>query len=522
MLQRIAALGKGRPQPSALVLVPTRELAMQVAEAVHRYGRPLNISVMPIYGGHSFGQQLQALKRGIDVVVATPGRALDHIGRQTLRLDGVSIVVLDEADEMLDMGFAEDLEAILQEIPKERQTVLFSATIPPRIAAMSRRHLGDPVRIQIATEPLVRGAAPKVRQTAYMVQRAHKLVALSRVLDLENPASALVFCRTRVEVDDLTGRLTARGYRAQPLHGGISQDQRSRVIKQLRSGDLDLVIATDVAARGLDIEQLSHVVNYDVPTNAESYVHRIGRVGRAGREGVAITLVEPRESRLLRSFEQLAKHKIQVAQVPTIADLRARRLEMTRVALQEALLAGDLDQYRVVVETLAAEFSPIDVALAAVKLAHQAAGGDQDEAEIVPLVPPRAERIGQERGGKPRPVMAAQGKTATGKAAKGKIARGKAGKTGRAGGDGRARSAGKAGVARLYIGAGRANGIRPQDLVGAIAGEADISGRDVGAIDIGDYHSVVEVPQELAQRVIKALKSSNIKGKKVVVRRYRD
>jgi ATP-dependent RNA helicase DeaD len=501
MLQRIAALGKGRPKPSALVLVPTRELAMQVAEAVHRYGRPLNISVLPIYGGHSFGQQQRALERGIDVVVATPGRALDHIGRQTLRLDGVSIVVLDEADEMLDMGFAEDLEAILQETPKERQTVLFSATLPPRITAIARRHLNDPVRIQIAKEKHVKGSAPKVRQTAYVVQRANKLVALSRVLDLENPASALVFCRTRVEVDDLTDKLTARGYRAQPLHGGISQDQRSRVIKQLRSGDLDLVIATDVAARGLDIEQLSHVINYDVPTNPESYVHRIGRVGRAEREGVAITLVEPRESRLLRSFEQLAKHKIQVAQVPTIADLRARRLELTRVALREALLAGDLDQYRVVVETLAVEFSPIDVALAAVKLVHQAQGGDEDEADITAFIPQRDDRSGDDRGGKARPVKRAKGKT---------------------GGDRRARSAGKAGVARLYIGAGRANRVRPQDLVGAIAGEADISGRDVGAIDIGDYHSIVEVPEAVAERVIKALKGSHIKGKKAVVRRYRD
>jgi ATP-dependent RNA helicase DeaD len=509
VLQRIAALGKGRPKPSALVLVPTRELAMQVAEAVHRYGRPLNINVIPIYGGHSFGQQLRALERGIDVVVATPGRALDHIRRQTLRLDGVSIVVLDEADEMLDMGFAEDLEAILQETPRERQTVLFSATLPPRITAMSRRHLSDPVRIQIATEKLVKGAAPKVRQIAFIVQRANKLVALSRVLDLENPASALVFCRTRVEVDELTNRLTARGYRAQPLHGGISQDQRSRVVKQLRSGEVDLVIATDVAARGLDIEQLSHVVNYDVPTNPESYVHRIGRVGRAGREGVAITLVEPRESRLLRSFEQLGKQKIQIAQVPTIADLRARRLEMTRVALQEALLAGDLDQYRVVVETLAAEHSPIDVALAAVKLAHQAAGGDEAEEDIVAFVPKR-DRSGDERGGKPRPVKDKD---------KDKGAKRKAGG---AGGDRRDRAAGKASMARLYIGAGRTKGIRPQDLVGAIAGEADIRGRDVGAIDIGDYHSIVEVPEALADRVIKALKGSNIKGKKVVVRRFRD
>jgi len=330
LLQLLAGREGERVEPTALVLVPTRELAMQVAEAVHRYGRPLRVRVVPIYGGQSFGQQLRALSRGVDVVVATPGRALDHINRGTLKLDSLGVVVLDEADEMLDMGFAEDLEAILEVTPKTRQTVLFSATMPARINAIAKRYLTDPVRISIAREKLPEGVAPKIRQTAYIVARAHKLAALGRVLDLESPTAGLVFCRTRNEVDELSETLSSRGYNVEPLHGGLSQEQRDRVMKKLRGGAADLVIATDVAARGLDIEQLTHVINFNVPCAPESYVHRIGRVGRAGREGVAITLAEPREHRLLRNIEQLTKQKIDIAKVPTVADLRARRLESTR------------------------------------------------------------------------------------------------------------------------------------------------------------------------------------------------
>ena len=401
MVQRISESGPDRPMPSALVLVPTRELAMQVAEAMHKYGQKLKITVAPIYGGHSFGQQQRMLQRGVDIVVATPGRAVDHITRKTLDLTGLSILALDEADEMLDMGFADDLETILSETPAERQTVFFSATLPPRISGMVKRHMKDPIRLQIASEPIAKGSAPKVRQTAYIVPRGKKLEVLGRVLDMENPASALVFCRTRTEVDNLTERLGAQGYRAQALHGGIEQDQRTRVIKKLREGKIDLVIATDVAARGLDIENLALVVNYDVPTTPESYLHRIGRVGRAGREGVAITLADPRESRLLRQFELQTKAKIDLAQVPTVADLRARRLELTRASLREIILAGNLDHYRVAVESLAQEHDLMDIALAAVKLAHQAGGGDieKDDGPAPSRLPPhRASGKGSHRG----------------------------------------------------------------------------------------------------------------------------
>ena len=360
MLQRIAADvgrdGGPRAEVRSLVLVPTRELAMQVAEAVHRYGRDLGVHVLPIYGGQAMQQQLRALHRGVDVIVATPGRALDHIRRNTMNLATVQLVVLDEADEMLDMGFAEDLEAILKAVPAKRQTALFSATIPRRIASLAERHLRNPARITIEQERLAPGKVPRVRQLVYMVHRRDKVPALGRVLDMENPTSAIVFCRTRTEVDELAETLAAHGYRAEALHGGISQEQRSRVLKRFREGASELLIATDVAARGLDIEHVSHVVNFDVPSAPDAYVHRIGRTGRAGREGTAVTLAEPRERRLLRNIEQLTGQRMQVESVPTVTDLRARRMELTGATVRAALVAGELEQYTVIVESLSDEF----------------------------------------------------------------------------------------------------------------------------------------------------------------------
>src|SRR5512147_1565818 len=389
-------------RPAVLVLVPTRELAMQVAEAFHRYGRAVEARTVPIYGGASFTQQIAVLRRGVHVVVATPGRALDHIRRGTLDLKALAAVVLDEADEMLDMGFAEDIELILDAAPAQRQTALFSATLPPRIAAIADKHLRDPVRVLIALEKAEKGTLPRVRQTAYIVQRAHKIAALGRVLDLESPALALVFARTRTEVDELAEKLRGRGYQVEALHGGLSQDQRDRVMKRVRSGKVDLLVATDVAARGLDVEQLSHVVNFNVPASPESYVHRIGRTGRAGREGVAITLAEPREHRLLRNIEQLTKQKIDVATVPTPMDVRARRLDMTRGALRSALEEGELDSYRVVTDSLASEFDPLDVAAAAVRLVHKTLQADaaHDE-EHIPSIDLRAGLEPANRGSRP-------------------------------------------------------------------------------------------------------------------------
>jgi ATP-dependent RNA helicase DeaD len=508
LLQRLTPGARAPHTASALVLVPTRELAMQVAEAIHRYGQKLGTSVVPLYGGQVISQQLRVLKRGVDVVVATPGRALDHLQRKTLRLEQVQVVVLDEADEMLDMGFAEDLEAILSATPEERQTALFSATLPSRIISIAERHLREPVRVRIAREKVEPGELPRVRQTAYIVPRAFKVATLSRILDVEAPTAAIVFCRTRTEVDELTVSLNSHGWRAQALHGGMSQEQRDRVIKQLKAHAADLLVATDVAARGLDISRLSHVVNFDVPNAPEAYVHRIGRTGRAGREGVAITLVEPREHRLLRNIEKLTGQRIEVAAVPTVADLRARRLELTRASLREALVAGEFDSFRGVVENLAAEFDVMEVAAAAVKLLHEGRDeGRQAEEEEIPVVaPPSEKRPRAERPG--RGVPERPGRRDGPPAAAERGGRRRAGPP-------------DWDITRLYIGAGRNAGMRPADLVGAIAGEAGLESSQIGAIQIADAFSLVEVPEPEANRIISALRQATLRGRKVTVRRDR-
>jgi ATP-dependent RNA helicase DeaD len=511
VLQRMPARRAER-EPVALVLVPTRELAVQVSQAFHRYGRDLGSRVLPIYGGQPIGHQLRALEAGVDVVVATPGRALDHIARGTLRLGHLETVVLDEADEMLDMGFAEDIESILENTPPQRQTVLFSATIPSRIDGLARRYLKDPVRIQMGRESPAPGEVPLVRQSAYIVARSHKAAALGRILDVEAPTAALVFCRTREEVDRLTETMNGRGYRAEALHGGMSQEQRDRVMGRLRAGTADLILATDVAARGLDIEQLTHVVNYDVPSAPEAYVHRVGRVGRAGRQGVAITLAEPREHRMLKTIERVTSQRIAIEKVPSVADLHARRLELTRAALHESLIEDDLERFRVVVETLTDEFDVMEVALAAVKLAHEAGGGTVDEEDIPHLTP---------GGARERPTRRdAAGRDAAGRDAAGREGRRDAGRDG--GRDTRRdRHPGSGVTTRIFVGLGRRAGIRPQDLVGAIAGESGLRGRDIGAIEIADRFSLVEVPRSVADDVISALRTTTIKGKKPTVRRER-
>jgi ATP-dependent RNA helicase DeaD len=495
LLQRIAGAGRDDDDTRvarALVLVPTRELAMQVAEAIHKYGhQAFGTIVVPIYGGQAIQQQLRALRRGVDVIVATPGRALDHIKRGSLELSGVQVVVLDEADEMLDMGFADELEAILDAVPKVRQTALLSATIAPRISAIAERHLSNPVRISIKRHKLAEGDVPKVRQIAYVVTRQHKVESLGRVLDMEDPTSAIIFCRTRTEVDSLTEMLAAHGYRAHALHGGLSQEQRDRVMRRFRDGTVELLVATDVAARGLDIRHVSHVVNYDVPSSPDGYVHRIGRTGRAGSAGVAITFAEPREHRQLRNIEQLTKQKIEIQKVPTIVDLRARKLELTRAAIQETLLAGELDAYRLVVESLGSEHDLFDIAAAAVKMAQEARNGaDKGEVEIPDVVP----RERKEDGGRRKERKSPRTRT---------------------------KRTADADVTRLYIGLGRSSGMRPADIVGAIANEAGVNPREIGAIDIADKFSIVEVPGEDAKSIIAALRNTTLRGKRVTVREDR-
>lgn len=475
----------GARVPSALILVPTRELAVQVAQAVHRYGKELAVQVLPIYGGQSFHQQLKVLKRGVDVVVATPGRALDHIRRGTLQLGSLKLLVLDEADEMLDMGFAEDLEGILAEVPTERQTLLFSATLGPRIKTIASRYLRDPVEVHITAEEEGPREAPLIRQTAYLVRRPHKLAALGRVLDLESPDGTLVFCRTRNDVDELVESLNGRGYRAEAMHGGMSQEERDRVMKKFRGGTVDLLVATDVAARGLDIAHLTHVVNYDVPSAPRSYVHRIGRVGRAGREGVAITLAEPREHALLKNIERLTKQKISVELLPTVADLKARRLELTRASVRESILEGETERFRVVVEALSDEFDLFDIALGAIKMGHEATlAGSEDDEEEIPQEKPYREKKRADSG----PARGRRGQARSGR------------------------------VKRLFIGAGRAAGVRPKDIVGAITGESGVRGRQIGSIQISEKFSLVEIADDVAERVMHSLRGAKIKGKKVTVK----
>jgi ATP-dependent RNA helicase DeaD len=484
LLQRCVTGAPVRNRPTALVLVPTRELAMQVAEAIHKYGKERRATVLPIYGGQAIGQQLRVLDRGVEVVVATPGRALDHLNRRSLMLDAVRLVVLDEADEMLDMGFAEDIEAILAKLPEEHQSALFSATLPSRILAIAKQHLRDPVRVTIARERPAAGEAPRVRQVAYLVPRPYKPAALGRVLDLEQPTSAIVFCRTRVEVEELGEAMGAQGWNSDVLHGGLAQEQRDRVMKKFRGGQTEVLVATDVAARGLDIDHVSHVVNFSAPSDPDDYVHRIGRTGRAGREGVAITLVEPREHRLMRNIEYATRQKVRIEALPTVADLRQRRLELTKASLREAALAEGLEPFRSLVQELAAELDVLDLAAAGAKLAHDAnysASGDQaDEQDLVFTPPPPLER---EAGHAPRhaPLDADR--------------------------------------ARLFVGAGRVDGLRPGDLVAAIAKGAGLPGRAIGAIRLADRFALVDLPADSIDAVIESLRGITWNGRRVLFRR---
>ena len=519
LLHRLNPGAKAADRVASLVLVPTRELAMQVAEAVHRYGKSLGVQALPLYGGAPMEPQIRALKRGVDVVIATPGRALDHLRRKTLSLAHVRTVVLDEADEMLDMGFADDLEAILAETPESKQVALFSATLPPRITAIADGHLEDPVRVRIDREVPAAGEVARVRQVAYVVTRHHKMAALGRVLDIESPTAAIVFCRTRTEVDELNETLTARGLRCEALHGGLSQDQRDRVMKRFRAKKTDLLVATDVAARGLDVQHVSHVVNFDVPSDAETYVHRIGRTGRAGREGMAITLAEPREHRWLRNLERLTGQPIAVEAVPTVHDLRTRRLELTRTTLREAILEaqeqGGTEAGHEVVASLAEEFDIFDIAAAAVRLLD--AGRQVADEPDIPAPLLRPERPTGDRTAARERASGAAGRVASRAPARGASRDGDGPRTAA---PARAKPKARGGaVVKLFVGGGRKAKIRPGDLVGAIVNETGVPAADIGAIVVSDRHCTVEVPAGEADRIVAALSATSIKGRRVPVRR---
>jgi ATP-dependent RNA helicase DeaD len=556
-IARLSADGSAkRDRARAMILVPTRELAMQVAEATHKYAKGSNLNVVPLYGGAPMDQQIRALRRGADIVVATPGRALDHLRRKTLDLSTLQILVLDEADEMLDMGFAEDLEAIINETPEARQTALFAATMASRIAAIASRHLRHPARVTIEREKRAQGKLPRIRQTAYIVSRDQKTSALGRVLEFEDPKSAIVFCRTRIEVDELTDTLNAHGYGAKALHGGMEQRDRDRVMQLFRKEKVDILVATDVAARGLDIEHVSHVINYDVPNAPEIYVHRIGRTGRIGREGVAITLADPRERRILRSIETLTRQTIDIKTLPTVADLRARRLDVTRNAIRERIAAGNLEEGRAIAGTLAEESDILDIAAAAILLVHDAADQGtplQPVKEDMPRErdtlsardqaarPYRGREGRPDRSGKPerferssrperferpsresrpsrevKPVEDMRERTAPprDKRVPEKERRAPAS-------DLRHRDTDEP-LTVLRIGGGKAIGVRPADLVGAIAGEANVPSKVLGAIRVDADYSTVEVPEALATRIMSALRATKIRGHKVEVRREKE
>jgi ATP-dependent RNA helicase DeaD len=483
--------GRRGDRPTALVLVPTRELAMQVSEAMFKYGKGRGVRVVPVYGGQPIHRQLHALERGVDIVVGTPGRLLDHLGRRSLAADRIATVVLDEADEMLDMGFADDLEAILAAVPTERQTVLFSATMPPRIAGLARRFLADPVRVSVGgADDADRPAL--ITQRAHVVQRAHKPAALGRVLDIEAPEAAIVFCRTRTEVDLLTETMNGRGYRAEALHGGMDQAQRDRVMGRLRDGTAELLIATDVAARGLDVDTLTHVVNYDVPSAPDSYVHRIGRVGRAGRRGVAITLAEPRERRLLDNIVKVTRQAISIEPVPSVAELRARQAELTAATVRQALESDDLDDYGDLLAALGDDGDVRSIALAAIKLVHEASGATADEPEI-----PAVNSAGERRGARPARDRD-RDRSRTGRSQR---PRGEA-------------------TGFVQISLGRRGGVRPADLVGAIANEARLTGADIGPIRINENSSIVGVPVGSVDAVVSAMSNAVVRGKTVGARRF--
>jgi ATP-dependent RNA helicase DeaD len=482
-------LAAERKHPSALVLVPTRELAIQVAKAISTYGKPLKIKVVPIYGGTGYAEQVRGLRQRPDVIVATPGRALDHLKNGVLDLSNVSAVVLDEADEMLDMGFADDLDALLTAVPAGRQTMLFSATMPPRIAAIAAKHLTDPQRVEIAKTRPVAGEAPKVRELVYVVRRDQKALALARLLDYEGATSAIVFCRTRADSDGVADFLVSRGFRPESIHGGLTQEQRDRVMQKFRAGTVPVLVATDVAARGLDIDHLSHVINFNVPEAADTYTHRIGRVGRAGREGTAITLAEPRERHQMQQIERITGRRFTGGTVPTKAEIRAKRLERMQGAILDTLAAGGLDEFRATIDLLATKLDPKDIAAAVLAMYTNATQTADDEPDITPSQPQRDNF--QQRNAGPRHRQD-------------RVSRPHARPNG--------------GMTRVWIGAGRQSGVGRRELFEVLQNEVGLSARDVGTVDILDRFSVVDVPGELSDYVVTTLNGMRFNGKPVPVR----
>ncbi len=468
-----------------LVLTPTRELAMQVADAIHSYAAKLDrISVIPVYGGAPIMPQLKRLERGAHVVVGTPGRLIDHLDRGSLDLSHIRVLVLDEADEMLNMGFIEDIEKILGAIPPERQTALFSATMPDGVMRIARRHLRDAERVEIEHKAI---NAPAIEQRFVNVSEGQKLEVLTQILELEPAEAVLIFRRTKTGSAELAEKLEGRGFAAVAMHGDMSQPLRESVIRRLRAGQVEVVVATDVAARGLDVEQIEHVINYDVPHDVEAYVHRIGRTGRAGRKGVATMFITPRERRMMREIERYTGTAIKPMKLPTRADVAAKRISIFKDGLRKTLQEGDLDMYVELVEQIAEEgFDMADVAAAAARIANGSKAlvkAREQEREDEQPARAMSESRSSER---PSPREYDDSKPGT--------------------------------TVRLALAVGKEDGIRPADVVGSIANEADIPGRDIGPIDIQDQVTYVGIPERYVDVVIEKVGRKKFRGKPLNIR----
>lgn len=480
-----------------LVLAPTRELAIQVAEAFQVYASfSKKIRVLPIYGGQSYDNQIRQLKRGVQVVVGTPGRVIDHIKRKTLKLDQLRFLVLDEADEMLRMGFIDDVELILSHAPEERQTALFSATMPAQIKKISQRYLRDPKHIKIESKVTT---ASTIRQRYCQISGHHKLEALTRILEVEEFDGVIVFVRTKTATVELADKLSARGYDVEALNGDIPQQARERTVDKLKQGKIDILVATDVVARGLDVERVSHVVNYDVPHDTESYVHRIGRTGRAGRDGDAILFISHREKRMLFAIEKATKQQITQMQVPSISQLNESRLDKFKNSVLNALNDDALESYIPVIEEIItqAEATPERLMAAFASIAQ----GDEplllspSDRPDINSKPPARER---DRGNNPRGERRGE--------RKGKPQRG----------------APEKGMQRFRIEVGHVHGAKPGNIVGAIANEGDMSSKNIGAIDIRDRFTLVDLPNNLSQQVMQTLTKARVAGQRLNIREWRD
>jgi ATP-dependent RNA helicase DeaD len=481
----------------ALILAPTRELALQVADSMTEYGKHLNVRVLAVYGGQPYGPQISRLNRGVDVVVGTPGRLLDLIERKALNIQHIRTLVLDEADEMLNMGFMEDVEKILAETPAERQTALFSATLPPRIRSLANRFMRDPQSVTIKRETLTLAST---EQRYYLVHESDKTNALTRLFEIEPIKSALIFARTRAETATLANELVVRGIPAEAIHGDLDQNARERVLGRFRSNQLKVLVATDVAARGLDIEDISHVFNYHLPDDAEVYIHRIGRTGRAGKTGIAITLLSPREKRRLREVEALTKQPIKKMELPTASDIVKHResevVENLKIWLGRGRYKRELEMVQELIE---AGHEPLNIAAAAIKIAR----ADEKQRPIAEVGEVKDDRKRPEReairGAKREPFGRRDG------SAKGDSARRR--------GD----SSHEEGMVRLKLNKGKEHGIRPSDIVGTIAFHANIPGYTIGKIRIDDKFTFVDVPEDVVEQVLKQSGNYRIGKEKVAL-----